>query len=132
MAELRDEAEDSMATDDRPMPVDERRSRAWIGAALTVQGKVISTHDLTIDGRVEGTIELGNQQLTIGPAAEVKANLAAQAITISGSVTGNVTATRAVDLRATASVQGDIVTPRLVMAEGAVVHGRIDAAGKRA
>ena len=52
--------------------VDERRVSAWIGTALTVQGKVISTQDLTIDGRVEGTIELGNHGLTIGTAAESK------------------------------------------------------------
>lgn len=110
---------------------DERRLRAWVGDALTVQGKIISTQDLTIDGRVDGTIELGNHTLTIGSGAEVKADLAAQHITISGTVTGNVTATSMVDLRATGSVDGDIVTPRLLMAEGAIVSGKVDAAGKK-
>src|SRR3954469_20580610 len=105
---------------------EERRMRAWVGEALTVQGKIISTQDLTIDGRVEGTIELGNHALTIGSGAEVKADLAAQNITISGTVTGNVTAKSMVDLRATGSVDGDIVTPRLLMAEGAVIKGRVD------
>ena len=101
--------------------VDERRMRAWVGEALTVHGKIISTQDLTIDGRVEGTIELGNHTLTIGSGAEVKADLAAQTVTISGTVTGNVTATSVVDLRATGSIAGDITTPRLIMAEGAVI-----------
>jgi cytoskeletal protein CcmA (bactofilin family) len=110
---------------------DERRMRAWVGEALTVHGKIISTQDLTIDGRVEGTIELGNHTLTIGSGAEVKADLAAQTVTISGTVTGNVTATSIVDLRATGSVAGDIITPRLIMAEGAIIKGRVDAAGKR-
>jgi len=110
---------------------EERRMRAWVGEALTVQGKIISTQDLTIDGRVEGTIELGNHALTIGSGAEVKADLAAQNITISGTVTGNVTAKSMVDLRATGSVAGDIVTPRLLMAEGAIIKGRVDAAGKK-
>src|SRR4249920_2244250 len=100
--------------------VDERRMSAWIGTALVVQGKVISTQDLTIDGKVEGQIELGNHGLTIGSGAEIKADLVAQTITISGAVTGNVTATSVVDLRATGSVEGDITTPRLVMADGAV------------
>jgi cytoskeletal protein CcmA (bactofilin family) len=110
--------------------IDERRVSAWIGAALTVEGKVISTQDLTIDGRVEGTIELGNHGLMIGSAAKIKADLVAQTITISGSVIGNVTATSIVDLRATGSVEGDITTPRLVMADGATIKGRVDAAGK--
>jgi cytoskeletal protein CcmA (bactofilin family) len=114
------------ATEDQ---MDERRMRAWIGEALTVQGKVISTQDLTIDGKVEGTIDLGNHSLTIGTAAEIRADLVAQSITISGAVTGNVTAANTVDLRATGSVIGDITTPKLIMADGAVVKGRVDAAG---
>lgn len=104
---------------------------AWIGTALTVQGKVISAQDLTIDGKVEGTIELGNHGLTIGSSAEIKADLVAESITISGAVTGNVTATSILDLRATGSVDGDIATPRLIMADGAIVRGKVDATGKR-
>jgi cytoskeletal protein CcmA (bactofilin family) len=114
-----------------PGSIDEKRLSAWIGTALTVEGKVISTQDLTIDGAVEGTIELGNHGLTIGSAAKIKADLVAQTITISGTVTGNVTATRVVDLRATGSVEGDISAPSLVMADGAVINGKVDAAGKR-
>ena len=74
-----------MATEDRSKPspesprslggVDERRMSAWIGTPLSVQGKVISTQHLTIDGKVEGTIELGNHGLTIGSGAEIKADL---------------------------------------------------------
>ena len=113
-----------------PGSVDERRMSAWIGTALTVEGKVISAQDLTIDGKVEGTIELGNHGLTIGSAAKITADLVAQTVTISGTVTGNVTATSIVDLRATGSVEGDITTPRLIMADGAVIKGHVDATGK--
>jgi cytoskeletal protein CcmA (bactofilin family) len=121
-----------MANPEGPKPVlDERRIRAWIGEALTIQGKVISKQDLTIDGKVEGTIELGDHALTIGSTAEIQADLVAEAITISGAVTGNVTATSIVDLRATASVEGDIVAPRLIMADGALVKGKVDASGRR-
>ena len=111
--------------------VDERRISAWIGTALIVQGKVISSQDLTIDGKVEGTIELGDHGLTIGSGAEIKADLVAQTITISGAVTGNVTATSVVDLRSTGSVDGDITTPRLIMADGAVIKGKVDANRKK-
>jgi cytoskeletal protein CcmA (bactofilin family) len=112
--------------------LDERRMAAWIGKSLVVQGKVISSEDLTIDGRVEGAIELGDHSLTIGVGAAVEADLIAQRIIICGAVTGNVLANETVDLRATGSVDGDISTPRVVMAEGATVKGRVDASGTRA
>jgi cytoskeletal protein CcmA (bactofilin family) len=102
---------------------------AWVGRALTVQGRIISSQDLTIDGVVEGTIELGNHGLTIGAGATIKADLVARTVTISGAVTGNVTAAERVELRATGSVDGNIAAPRLVMAEGAVVRGKVEARG---
>jgi cytoskeletal protein CcmA (bactofilin family) len=108
---------------------DERRMAAWIGTSLVIQGKIISTEDLTINGQVEGTIELGDHSLIIGVGARIQANLVAKAIVISGAVTGNVRASDKVDLRPTGSVDGDITTPRLVMADGAVIKGRVDARG---
>jgi cytoskeletal protein CcmA (bactofilin family) len=111
--------------------VDERRTTAWIGQGVVVEGRISSSQDLRIDGKVEGTIAVGNQMVLIGARAVVKANLAARSILISGAVTGNVTATERVDLQATGSVEGDIVTPRLAMADGATVKGKVDAAGNR-
>jgi cytoskeletal protein CcmA (bactofilin family) len=105
---------------------EERRVAAWVGKSLIIQGKIISAEDLTIDGQVEGTIEVGQNGLTIGPGATVRADLAARTITISGRVTGNVTAAHKVDLRASGSVDGDITTPKLAMAEGAIVCGRVN------
>jgi cytoskeletal protein CcmA (bactofilin family) len=111
--------------------LDERRMAAWIGKSLVVRGKVVSTEDLTIDGRVEGAIELGDHSLTIGIGAAIEADLVAQRIIICGAVTGNVLANETVDLRATGSVAGDISTPRFVMAEGATIKGRVDASGRK-
>jgi cytoskeletal protein CcmA (bactofilin family) len=109
----------------------ERRLAAWIGKALRVEGRIVSAEDLTIDGSVEGAIELGNHSLTIGAGAAVKADLTAKIVTISGSVTGSVRATEMVDLRATGSVEGDISAPKFVMAEGATAKGKIDAGAKK-
>ena len=111
---------------------DERRTAAWIGKALRIEGRIVSAENLTIDGRVEGTIEVGDHTLNIGPGATVKADLIAKTVTISGEVTGNVTASERVLLQPTGSVDGDITTPRLVMAEGAVIKGRVEARGARA
>ncbi len=105
----------------------ERRMIAWIGKAVRVEGKVISAEDLTIDGDVEGSIELGGHSLTIGEDARIKADLLAKTVIISGSVKGNVKAVEKVDLRATGSVDGDITAPRFVMADGATVMGKVQA-----
>jgi cytoskeletal protein CcmA (bactofilin family) len=111
--------------------VDEKRTAAWIGKSLKIEGRIVSAENLTIDGRVDGTIEVGDHTLNIGPGAAVKADLIAKTVTISGEVTGNVTASEKVHLQPTASVDGDITTPRLVMAEGAVIKGRVEARGAR-
>ena len=109
----------------------ERRVVAWIGKSVRIEGKVISEEDLTIDGHVDGSIELGNHSLSIGPAAAISADLLAKNITISGAVKGNVKAVERVDLQATGSVEGDVTAPRLKMADGAVVAGKVDVGGDR-
>jgi cytoskeletal protein CcmA (bactofilin family) len=111
--------------------IDERRVTAFIGKSLKIEGRVISSQDLTIEGQVEGTIELGDYALTVGTGAGIKADLVARTITISGAVTGNVTASEKVDLRATGSVDGDVVAPSVIMADGAVINGKVDSAGKK-
>lgn len=112
-------------------PVDERRVSAWIGTALRIEGRITSRENLTIDGQVEGAIELGEHNLTIGAGAAVKADLMAKTIAISGAVTGNVIARDQVNLHATGSVDGDIVAPRLFMAEGATIRGKLDIQGSK-
>jgi cytoskeletal protein CcmA (bactofilin family) len=111
--------------------VDERRVMAWIGQGVVVEGKILSGQDLWIDGKVDGTIVVGNHGLILGAGAAVKANLTARTILISGAVIGNVTATERVDLQASGSVEGDISTPRLVMVDGAVVKGKVATRGNR-
>ena len=113
-------------TDPKASPA-ERRVSAWIGKAVRVEGKVISAEDLTIDGDVEGSIELGGHNLTIGPGASIKADLVAKTITVSGAVTGNVRASEKVDLRDAGSIDGDVSAPRFVMADGSTVRGKIEA-----
>ena len=111
-------------------PFDERRVAAWIGKAITMKGDVVCSRDLTIDGVVEGTIEVGQNSLMIGVGASIKANLVGRVVTIGGAIRGNVTATEKVDLKATGSVEGDITAPRFAMAEGAVVRGHVQSGNK--
>ena len=110
---------------------DERRVTAWIGQGVVIEGRITSAQDLRIDGKVDGTIDLGHHGLIIGAGAAIRANLTARSILICGAVIGNVTATERVDLQPAASVDGDISAPRLAIADGAVVNGNIDARGNR-
>jgi len=105
---------------------------AWVGKSVIFKGELISSEDMIIDGRVEGTIEVHDHALTIGPGAQIQADIAARSVTIRGSVTGTITAANLVEIRETGSVEGDIVSPHVSVAEGAVVHGRIDTLTKRA
>jgi cytoskeletal protein CcmA (bactofilin family) len=116
-----------MTIADLKAPAPERRVSAWIGKAVRVEGKVISTEDLTIDGEVEGSIELGGHSLTIGAGASIKADLLAKSISVSGTVIGSVRATEKVDLLATGSIEGDVSAPRFVMADGSTVSGKVAA-----
>jgi cytoskeletal protein CcmA (bactofilin family) len=117
---------------DRPgAPAEERRLVAWIGRSVRIEGKVVSDEDLTIEGHVEGAIELGNHSLSIGPAAQITADLIAKSIIISGTVKGNVKAHERIELRATGSVEGDVTAPRFKMIEGATVAGKVDVGGTR-
>ena len=109
--------------------IDERRVTGWIGHGVAIEGRITSAQDLRIDGKVEGTIEVGDHGVTVGQSAEVKADLVVKWIVISGTVIGDVTATERVDVKQGATVEGDITTPRLLLAEGAVVNGSVDAAG---
>ena len=109
---------------------DERRMAAWIGKSVFVRGDVVCSGDLTIDGQLEGTIEVGDHGLTIGVGATIKAELVAKTITIDGTVIGNVTASEKLDLRATGSVEGDVLAHRFAMADGAVLRGRVETGRK--
>ena len=123
-----------MPDQDTPRPgsvADERRVVAWIGQGVVVEGRITSTQDLRIDGKVEGTVEVGNHSLILGTNATVKANLVARSIVVSGAVIGTITATDRLDLQATGSIEGDVHSPRLVVADGATINGKVDTGGNR-
>jgi cytoskeletal protein CcmA (bactofilin family) len=102
------------------------RSTVNIGKSVVIKGELNGSEDLTIEGTVEGKIELRQNVLTIGPNGKIKAQLFAKAVIILGEVTGNVTATEKVDIRDNGSVDGDIAAPRVAIAEGAHFRGSID------
>jgi cytoskeletal protein CcmA (bactofilin family) len=97
-----------------------------IGKSVVIKGELTGSEDLTIEGHVEGKIELRQNVLTIGPNGRIKAQVFAKSVVILGEVTGNVTASEKVDLRDNGAVDGDIAAPRVAIAEGAHFRGSID------
>jgi len=97
-----------------------------IGKSVVIKGELNGSEDLTIEGQVEGTIQLRDHVLTIGPNGRIKAQVFAKSVIVLGQVAGNVTASEKVDIRDNGSVDGDIVSPRVAIAEGAHFRGSVD------
>jgi cytoskeletal protein CcmA (bactofilin family) len=93
---------------------------------VVIKGELSGSEDLTIEGQVEGKIELRQNVLTIGPNGKIKAQVFAKSVIVLGEVVGNVTASEKVDIRDNGSVDGDLVSPRVAIAEGAHFRGSID------
>jgi cytoskeletal protein CcmA (bactofilin family) len=102
------------------------RTTVNIGKSVVIKGELNGSEDLTIEGQVDGKIELRQNVLTIGPNGRIKAQIFAKSVVVLGEVTGNVTATEKVDIRDNGSVDGDIAAPRVAIAEGAHFRGSID------
>ncbi len=97
-----------------------------IGKSVVIKGELNGSEDLTVEGHVEGKIELRDHVLTIGPNGKIRAQVFAKAVIVLGEVNGNVTATEKVDIRDGGSVDGDIISPRVAIAEGAHFRGSVD------
>jgi len=102
------------------------RDNVNIGKSVFIKGELSGSEDLTIEGNVEGSIQLKENTLTIGPNGKIRAEVFAKQVIVLGEVTGNVTATEKVDIRDNGSVDGDVTSPRVAIAEGAHFRGAID------
>ena len=98
----------------------------YIGKSVVIKGELSGSEDLTIEGNVEGRIELKENILTIGPNGKIRAEVFAKSVIVLGEVSGNVTASEKVDIRDNGSVDGDITSPRVAIAEGAHFRGSVD------
>ena len=101
-------------------------SAALIGKSVIVKGELEGSEDLTIEGQVEGKIELRDHTLTIGSGGRIKAQVFAKSVVVCGELVGNINASETVVIRETGSVDGDLVSPRVSIADGAHFRGSID------
>jgi cytoskeletal protein CcmA (bactofilin family) len=113
------------------------RSVAMIGPSIKIKGEVSGDEDLLIQGQVEGTIHLKNNEVIVGESGHVSADILAKTIKIDGKVNGDITGTENVVISKLGNVRGNIIAPRVLLEDGAMFKGSIDmdpgdAAGKSA
>ncbi len=97
-----------------------------LGKSVVIKGELSGSEDLTLYGQMEGSVKLPDHTLTIGPHAEIKAEIAAKSVVVMGAVIGNVTAGDKIEIQATGSVTGDVVASRITIADGGCLKGQVE------
>ena len=110
-------------------PVRQELSTVNIGKSVVIKGELSGSEDLTIEGAVEGKIELRQNLLTIGPNAKIKAQVFAKTVVVEGHVQGNISAGERIDIRDKGVVEGNLAAPRVSIADGAQFRGSVDMQG---
>ena len=115
----------------RPAPAsgggkERRRDISQIGKSLKLKGEISGSDDVYVDGEIEGTLELEKSSLTVGPNGRIQADVTARSITVQGRLQGRVRANERIDIRKTGSLEGDLVTARIMIEDGAQFRGSID------
>lgn len=100
--------------------------QATIGKGLFIKGEISGSESLFVDGKIEGSINLPGNRVTVGRNGQVAANITAREVVILGKIRGNVSATDRVDIRAEGALNGDVAAARISIEDGAFFKGGID------
>jgi cytoskeletal protein CcmA (bactofilin family) len=114
-----------------PAPATGRKERAVIGPSIAIQGDLSGEEDLSIHGRVQGTVDVKGNSVTIGETGRVKADVYAKTIIVEGEVEGNLFGGDQIILRSSGNVRGNLTAPRVALDDGAQFKGAIDMEPKR-
>jgi cytoskeletal protein CcmA (bactofilin family) len=109
-----------------PVATSSNTEQATIGKGLYVKGEITGSESLFIDGKIEGSINLPGNRVTVGRNGQVTANVTAREVVILGKIRGNVNASDRVDIRAEGSLAGDVAAARISIEDGAYFKGGID------
>jgi len=104
---------------------------AQFGRSICVKGEITGSEDLTVDGQVDGRIDLPNHVLTVGPNATVCADITAKSVMVFGTILGSITAHDRIEIRKSGSVEGNVACARLVVQDGAILCGNVETRGER-
>ena len=121
-----DLAQQKPTIEQRPPAPSRPREPATIGPSISIRGDLSGDEDLIVQGRVEGTINLQQNNVTVGKEGRIMAAIRARGITVEGQVEGNLHGDEQVVVRRSGHVQGDIVTPRVTLEDGCRFKGAVD------
>jgi len=107
-------------------PATSERRAASIGQGIRIKGEITGSEDLTVDGPVEGKLQLTNGSLTVGPNGKVKADITAREVIVRGRVEGKILGRDRVQVSSTGYVTGEVQTQRLAIEDGAVLRGKVE------
>jgi cytoskeletal protein CcmA (bactofilin family) len=102
-----------------------------MGQSITIKGELSGAEDLTLEGRVEGKISLPDNVLTVGTSARITAEIVAKTVILLGHVVGNISVKERFEIRAGGSMDGNVKAPRIAMADGAILNGKIEMPGTK-
>ena len=108
------------------LPTTRSRAAATIGPSIQISGDVTGNEDVRIEGRVEGTINLSDNVLTVGTEGQINATVTARAIFVEGKVEGDLKSDEQIIVRSSGNVRGNIVAPRVTLEDGCKFKGSID------
>ena len=97
-----------------------------VGKSVVLKGTLTGAEDLYIDGKIEGTVDVPKNSVTVGLNGQVQADVTAREVIILGKLSGNVTATDRVEIRAQGALTGDVTAARISIEDGAFFKGGID------
>ena len=103
---------------------------AHIGPSIVIKGELTAGEPVVIAGRVEGTIDVSGHEVTVAQGGELHGDATTDALVVAGVFRGDVVANRRVEIRNTADVEGSISAPSVVVADGAVVRGKVQTTSK--
>ena len=97
-----------------------------IGRTISILGEVVSSEDITVEGRVDGQLMVRDAALTIGEQAQLRADIRGTRVVVKGQLKGSIVASERIELAASASVEGSLSANRVVLADGTSFNGGID------
>jgi cytoskeletal protein CcmA (bactofilin family) len=102
-----------------------RSSMSYLGKSMKIKGKISSDEYLTVEGQVEGNIEI-SKTLTIGKNGYVNGTINADIVKLDGQAEGNITAATKLEIASTGTFQGTIKSDKLVIEDGATFKGKVN------
>src|ERR1700726_2684934 len=102
------------------------KATACVSQGIKIKGEVNGDEDLFVDGQIEGKVTLGKAVMTIGPNANIKADITAREVVVRGRVQGKLTGAERIQIWHTARINGDLKADRIAIEEGAELHGNIE------